>query len=841
MFKNYLLTAFRHIMKNRLFSAINVFGLAIGMMSCILILLYVKDELTYDRWIPESEKIVRLHSNYAGNPPFLTVSSAGRMKDAVLGYARNQVEEGVRLVRDGGFNVIQDGSATRETAFYADASFFKVFDLPFVHGSVDTSFVNPLDVVLSEEMAFKYFGRTDVVGETFTACCAPQDPMEFKIAGVMKDMPEATHFQIDFLILMEPSMFASMPNILDTWTSVNVYTYFKMKDGVSVADLQARYEHWLNNESPFIDMLRQNGMDMGETQVTDRIRHRMMVLEDLHLHARQDAGNMPDLSPMGDIKMVYTFTTVAGLILLIASINFMNLSTARAVKRAREVALRKVMGASRRQVALQFLGEAVAVATIAFLLALVGVEMALPIYSEAIGKTLSLNLMSDLPMLLSLIGLAVVVGLVSGSYPATFLSRFLPARILKANKSSDAAGSGSLRSALVVFQFAISIGLAVCTAVVYGQTLYAQNMDVGYGHKGKLALGGIRALSGAEQAQTLKNRLESLDGVSAVTFSSDVPSQDRENNTGFRRLDITDQGADNSSTILNYYSVDYGFMESYGIEPLVGRTFSEDFGTDTIIPIPRDEDRIGSASAIINETAARMMGYASPEEAVGQVVQGNIFRAGTHDLTIIGVIPDIYFRSIKHGVRPSIYFSNPDLFRSATIEFETNNIAGLQEQIGQIWREMAPLSPISLQFVSDMLRAQYDAEERQAQLFAAFATLALVVACLGLYGLASFTAEQRTREIGIRKVLGATVVDIVRLLVWQFSRPVLIANLIAWPVAWYLMSGWLEGFQYRLESGFLMTSAIVASVVALLIAWVTVASRAVKVAQANPIHALRYE
>jgi putative ABC transport system permease protein len=840
MLKNYLTTALRHILKNRLFSAINIFGLAVGMMSCILILLYVKAETSYDKWIPESEKIVRLHSAYysPGRPPFLTVASAGRLMEAITSYAEAEVEAGVRLLRDSGLTIIQGDTAFSETAFYADPSFFSVFDLPLAHGSAATAFANPLDLVISEKMARKYFGRTDVVGETITACCLPRDRMDLKISGVLKDMPQASHFDIDFLILMDPAMFDFAPNILNTWTSVNTYTYFKLRDGVTASDLQERYEHWLNTESPFVDMLKQRGL---EGKVTDTNKGSVMPLEDLHLNARKAAGNMPDLSAMGDIKMIYTFVVVAGLVLLIASINFMNLSTARAAKRAREVALRKVMGASRRQIALQFLGEAVAVAGLGFLFALVGVELMLPLYSEAIGREIELNLLGDMVLLLSLVGVALSVGLISGTYPAAFLSRFLPARILRANNSADSEGGSSFRSALVIFQFAISIGLAVCTAVVYGQTLYAQNMDVGYKYDGKMVLGNLRALSGAEQGETLRRELEQIPGVTSVVVSSDVPSQDRENNTGFRKLERDNQADADGGVTLNYYSVGYDFMEAYQIKPLAGRTFDRAFGTDMITPIPASEERIGVAGLMINEAAMRALGYTAPEETIGKVLQADVFRSGTHNLTIIGVIPDIYFRSIKHGIRASAYFMNPSNYRVATINFEASDPAVLRRAIEQVWRENVPLTPISLRFLSDMMNAQYDSETRQAKLFAAFSVLAIVVACLGLFGLASFTAEQRTKEIGIRKILGATAADIIRLLVWQFSKPVLIANIIAWPAAWYLMSGWLEGFEYRLESSFLLTAALVASLVALIVAWLTVASRAYRVARTNPIHALRYE
>lgn len=837
MFQNYILTAWRHIAKNRLFSAINVFGLAVGLMCGILILLYVKDEVSYDKWVPEAEKVVRIHSGFfpADRAPFQTVRSAGRLMEALKGYASQEIEEGVRLFQTN-TAILKDNDAFNEMVTFADPSFFDVLDLPFAHGTAETGFSKPLDLLITEEMAIKYFGRTDVVGETLVGCCMQRtQQMELKVSGVLKDIPENSHLAIDMLIRMDPAMFDFAPNILNTWTSVNVYTYFKLHDGVAAGDLLARYNNWLDTESIFVERFTDGG------KPSDVIKPNVMPLLDLHLHARKDAGNIPDMSPMGDIDMVYTFSGVAMLILVIASINFMNLATARAAKRAREVALRKVLGASRKQVAFQFLGEAVAITFLALMFALVGVELVLPLYSEMIGRDLSFSLLEDVSLLGMLAGLTISIGLISGSYPATYLSRFLPARILKANKSADAEGASSFRALLVVFQFAISIGLAMCTAVAYGQTLYAKTMDVGYQHGGKLALTSIGNLAGPEQIETVRLELEKLPNVESVVVSSEVPSQDNQNNTSFRLLDAAGDNVVGDFVGLNYHSTGFGFFEAYDIAPLAGRTFERAYGSDEITPIPGGEDRIGSAGLVLNQSAIRALGIATPEEAIGRAVRADVFRSGTHDFTIIGVIPDIYFRSLKFGVRPTAYWASPMSYNVATISFKTNDVAALQRDIEQLWRQHAPLTPISYEFVSDMLAAQYASEEAQAQLFAAFSVLALLIACLGLFGLAAFSAEQRTKEIGIRKVLGATVVDIVRLLVWQFSRPVLVANILAWPVAWYFMSGWLEGFQYRLDNSFIMVTAVVAGSVALIVAWVTVASRAMRVAQTNPIHALRYE
>lgn len=839
MFKNYLMTAWRHIIKNRLFSLINVLGLAIGLMSCILILLFVRDELTYDQWIPEGDRVVRLHSAFysPGRPPFLTVRSAGRMMEAMKNYASAEVEDGVRLVVEG-TSILHEDRAFDETVYFADGSFFNVFPLPFADGDASRAFSKPMDLVISEDVAIRYFGRTDVVGETLTSCCLDSTPITLQVTGVIKNVPENSHFDIDFLVYMDPAMFDPYPNILNTWTSVNTYTYFKLREGATAADLKERLYYWLDNESPFVEMGRAQGM---EGKPSGFIRPNVMPLHDLHLHARKDAGNMGDLNAMGDVQSVYAFAIVAILILVIASINFMNLATARGIRRAREVALRKVMGASRLQVAGQFLGEAVAVACIALLVALVGVETALPVYNDAINRTLEFDLTGDLPLFAALVGVAVVVGLLSGSYPAAYLSHFRPAKILKSNKSSDSAGASKFRTVLVVFQFAISIGLIVCTAVIYGQTQYARNMDVGYSYESKLELLGMRRAGVAEQRDAIADALRQIPGVESVVYSSEAPSQDNENNTGFQLLSNEDEGTGGDEVVINYHSMGYDFFEAYDVKPLAGRTFDRAFGTDETVAIPEEENRMGASSVVINETAMRALGLRSPEEAVGRVLRANVWQAGQYDLTIIGVTPDIYFRSLKFGVRPTVYFNQPDRFNVATITFNTNDIPALLNNVEKVWTEFAPLVPMRREFLVDMLDAQYQAEDAQATMFAAFSVLAVIVACLGLYGLASFTAEQRTKEIGIRKVLGATVRDIVQLLVWQFSRPVLIANIIAWPLAWYVMSGWLEGFQYRLDSSFIWVLAIAAGAIALLVSWLTVASRAIKVAQSNPIHALRYE
>ncbi|NMP31098.1 FtsX-like permease family protein [Thalassotalea sp. M1531] len=835
MFKNYLITAWRNIIKNGIFSAINIFGLSVGLMSCLLIMLFVRAESGYDKWLTDYERVARIHTAFTmpNQPPFLTVRSAGRMMEAIRDYAQNEVETGVRLIQ-WNLTVRKGEDAFDEAMTMADGSFFDVFDLPFAHGDKETSYSQPLNLVVTEELALKYFGRTNVIGETLTVCCVGPEPAEVAITGVLKDLPDETHLNINMLFYLQPALFQPGNGVLDTWTSVNVYTYFKLNQGIELAQFQERMEYWLNNESPLIEMSKQFLGDKADgKQVTDFVSLNAMKLGDLHLHAKKDAGNMGDLTPMGDAEMIQTFTVVAMLVLIIACINFMNLSTAKASKRAKEVAMRKVLGASRGQVAIQFLSEAITLVFIALLFAVAAAELVLPFYNEVIGKDLQLQLFDDPSLLLLLIMIATVVGIGAGIYPAMYLSRFLPGHILKASKSSESGSTAKMRSALVIFQFAASIILVVATIVVYAQTIYSTSADVGFKSDNKLVLN-IR--STGDNLQSLKQELLNLPEVKSVTFSSEAPTQDNENNNQFTLLETDESGNKVEPVFFNYHNMDYGFFEAYQVAPLAGRLFSEDYGTDQMTPLAEDSTEIGQASVVLNETAIKKLGFTEPKNAIGKTLA-----LGRHHLTIIGVIPDIHFRSIKFGIRASAYMLNPSRFRVANIEFTSNNLANLMSSIEQVWKQNVPLQPISLQFLSEMMAAQYQDERTTAQLFLSFSLLAILVACLGLYGLSAFTVERRTKEIGIRKVMGANVRDIVRLLMWQFSKPVMLANILAWPIAIYAMASWLEAFPYRIDSWWFIPICLGVGQLSLIIAWVTVGGNAARVARKNPVHSLRYE
>jgi putative ABC transport system permease protein len=837
MFKNYLITAWRNIIKNGVFSVINILGLALGLMSCILIMLFVQQETGFDKWLTDSDRIVRMHSAYhmSDNPPFLTVRSAGNMMEAVRDYATNEVEDGVRLIRFDA-SVRKDEGALAQTVTFVDGSFFNIFDLPFLHGSKESSFNKPYDLIITEDMANRYFGKTDVLGEVMTVCCLGEEPSLVPVSGVIKNLPEATHLDLDMLVYVDPTIVENNQG-LNTWTSLNVYTYFKMRPGISLEQFQQRLTYWVNNESPFVQMYKKDFGELdGDAKVSDNMRHKLMNLEHLHLRAREDAGNMGDLTPMGDKTLIITISIVAALILLIACINFMNLSTARVSHRAREVAMRKVLGASRGQVAVQFLAEAIALVLISLILALALVELLLPLYNQALGRQLELNLFSDAKLLFTLLGFGLLIGIGAGSYPAIYLSGFQPGHLLRSSKGAESKTSSRLRLSLVVVQFATSITLVVCTAVIYAQTLYAKSVDVGYVSEDKLVL---NVRGAGDNRQRLRHELLKLPEVSSVVYSSESPTQDNENNNTFTLLDGEHVVGENPKVLLNYHDMGYGFFKAYEVNPLAGRLFSEDFGSDEIKQDTDGQNGQLTASVILNESALHKFGFTSPEQAIGKTLESGNYKGQA--LTIIGIVPDIYFRSIKFGVRPTAYTMNTNRLRVASLTFSTHNVAALMQKVESIWKQTIPMQPIDLQFLDEMMKAQYSEESMQTKMFSVFSLLAIGIACLGLYGLASFTTERRTREIGIRKVMGASVKDIVSLLIWQFSKPVMIANLIAWPVSIYAMLIWLESFSYRINTLWLGPICLVVGSSLLLVAWATVGGNAAKVARANPIKALRQE
>jgi putative ABC transport system permease protein len=571
----------------------------------------------------------------------------------------------------------------------------------------------------------------------------------------------------------------------------------------------------------------------------DEQDYKLVNVRDVHLGDAQ-SGNA---APGNDRRTIVTFGIVAALILAMACVNFTNLATARASQRAREVALRKVLGANRKQLIVQFLGESILVAALAMVLALAMVELLMPFFAHFLDADLAITYWGSDGLLLPILGLVLLVGAAGGLYPAFYLSRFQPAQILKANKSSaEASGTGRLRNVLVVAQFAVSIGLIICTAIVYAQTVYAQTADPGYRRSGLLQVDGIGRRQLQPLSDTLKREVERVDGVVSVARTNIGIATGSSINNGVQvpgRSEPVNVGT---------YSIDYDFFRTMGIDLLAGRTFDENRPMDdATLPFPENPDAIrgqiarGGVNVVINELAARRIGFSDPKQAVGRQFKASLAQDeyGLTPINIIGLVRDSRFRSIRQPIDPIMFRIDKSNYQQMLVRYDSRDPMKVRSDIERIWKRIATDAPFDGKFSDDIVAELYKAEQARTKTFAGFALLAVIVACLGLFGLAAFTAERRTKEIGIRKVLGARSRDIVRLLAWQFSKPVIVANLIAWPIAWWVMRDWLNGFDARIDLG--PTPFVVAGALALVIAIVTIAGHAFKVARSNPIHALRYE
>lgn len=823
LIKNYIISTWRNILNHKLFSAINVIGLAIGLAACMLIALFVRDELSYDNFWTKADNIYRMHATYefSGSDPSYWVLTSGRTYEPFKQYFP-EVEHAARLTMMEP-SLIIDGEYFVEQVTLADPDFINIFDVIEIAGDVEAALADSSSLVLNQTIAQKYFGHENPLGKIVTLDFDVYK-RDYKIAAVIEDLPENSQVRMSAMIPIIEEDWVDLGYMFEAWFSVNFQLYFSVLDGTNIDDINSRMEAFINNTFP---LDRENSSSFSLTL-------KNMNIKDLHLLAE---GN-GDIQPRGSMTVVITFSAIALLILFIASINFMNLSTARASQRAKEVSLRKVMGASKRTLIFQFIGESIALTLFALLLALTIVEIILPVYGGALGKELEINYFSS--DLLAIFLLSIAVGFIGGLYPAFVLANFRPAEILKANKSSESTKSIKLRAMLVVLQFSVAIILFVSTAVVYGQMMYAVNLDLGYDKENLIVVNEVRREAALSKLPVLLNEIRRIPNVEYATYSRTAPGYTNANNTTIRSQNISREDA----PIVTSQGVSYDYFKTYEIEMLAGREYDLEHND---VSAGIDDIRAGNgypSSIIINEAAVRRFGFDSPEDAIGKLLYSDIGNDNGDvvdaEFIIIGVSDNIHFKSLKSTISPVIYPMESDLIRAISIRFSGDPVTTL-EQVRAIWQREVPTVAFSFDFATDVVAEHYNEEANQAAMFAAFSGLAILIASLGLYGLASFTAQRRTKEIGIRKVMGASVIDIVKLLVWQFSKPVLIANLIAWPLSYYIMTLWLEGFVYRIESFMIIGFCLMAGISALLIAWGTVAGNSIRVARTNPIKALRYE
>jgi putative ABC transport system permease protein len=827
MFKNYLVIALRNIVRHKLYSFINIAGLAVGLASVIFVILFVRDELSYDKWIPDTQNLYRLEmtAHMIDRPPLMMAVIPYAMPEAML----NEVPgvTGMTRVFRNTMTLTAGDRQFRESVVSVDPGFFKLIRLPLIAGDPDTVFRQPQSLVLSQSAARKYFGDASPIGRTIITGrgdCADADALcraqivSLKVTGVMRDLPHNSQLTGDVFLPNTSIADGTSREEKREWFDQSGWGYVRLAPGTDPNAVIAGMRPLLDrNVTP---ELKKFGL--AGTGSQNYIIH-LTPFTQVHLASSRWDYNM---TAPGSWMTVYGVIAIGVLILLVACFNFMNLATARAMLRAREIALRKTLGASRRQIIVQFLGEAVLMALLALVLALAAAEVLLPVFDKFLGRPIGLGYLSDWPLLLALIGIAVAAGLLSGSYPALVLSGFRPAATLRTN-SAGRAGSGGLRNLLVVLQFAVSIGLGIAAAVVFSQISYAQNMELGFRHDNILTLHSASLLT-TEQRQAMLQALRANSGVAEVGMTSHMPLDD-----GQAHVLVQIPGQPDKID-LNWIATDPGYPKVFGIKLLAGRLLSETRGDDRIHSMmPGLDAQNEGRNLIINETAARRMGW-TPQEAVGKTVLFN--RA---HVRIVGVMADAKINGAREPVVPTAYPYIADYPMGIAVRLRPDVVPQTVNFIDRTWRGFAPTIAIQRGFMDDRFGKFYQADERQGTMFGAFVGIAIFIACLGLFGLAAFTASRRTREIGIRKVFGASTSDVVFLLLWQFSIPVLVANVIAWPLAWYYLHGWLQTFAYHITLSPLYFLG--AGAAAMTIAWMTVFTHARRVAGANPINALRYE
>ncbi|NVK24812.1 MAG: ABC transporter permease, partial [Gammaproteobacteria bacterium] len=815
---NYFTSGWRNIINHKLFSSINILGLAIGLAAVSLITVFVRYELSYDKFWQNADKIHRAHVTFKvpGRDPIAAVTTPGPMIHA-LKKDFSEIEFASRISNLSPLVRHQEESFI-ETVSAVDADFLNIFDFNYIYGDRVSALLNPHSIVLTESLANKYFGDKNPVNEILSMDMG-NFKRDYKVTAVIKDLPDNTQLSVNGLILIDENDWQDQPWRFGAWFSVNAQTFFTLKDPKQFDALSSELDNFTNRNFPKLPM----GGD--DVEKSDFIELSIMSIKDLHLNSI----GMGEFAERGSKNTVVTFTAIAILILIIASINFMNLSTARASQRAKEVSLRKVMGASRKHLIVQFLGESILITLISLILAIGLIELSMPVYNQVLGSNLALDYLSGDLLLLTV--LAMTVGLLGGMYPAFVLSSFRPASVLKANKSAESSASLKLRYILVVVQFTVSISLFISTAVVYSQMKYAETMDAGFNKDNVLVVDRLGREDANSKREMLIKEISKMPNVTAVTWSNETPANGNENNTMVRTAGMPKE----DSLLIGQRSVGYDFFDTYQIERVAGRSYQRDRNDVALTTDQLREGITGTSSLMLNESAVRRLGFESPEQAIGQSIfigRGDNSENLEAEMKIIGVVADVHFESLRSTIRPEIYHLSHEWGQSLSIRYEGNS-EQIVNSVKTLWQEEIPTLPFAYSFVADDVAEQYQTEQGQATMFAAFSGLAIFVASLGLYGLASFTAVRRTKEIGVRKVMGASVFDIVKLLVWQFSKPVLIANLIAWPVSFYFMSQWLQSFVYRIDNNVILGLSVIAALGALFIAWFTVAGNSITVAKAN--------
>ena len=830
MLKNYFTTAINNLIKNKLYSAINIVGLAIGLAACIIIVLYVRDQYSYDKQWKDSDRIYRV--NYSAQPPgrerMIYSTAPLKAMPALQEYFKDKIEQSARTYAFP-MTVIDTGTAKfRDIIVGADPSFIEMFQFKVLAGSLEDTLADRSNVAISEKIARRYFGNRAPIGKVINIGTGNLKAAH-KVTAVYRIPGNTVLGDIHLMTLLDDTI---LPPYLKAWYRPFFGTYFKLKKGIDIETLKPLTPALIDRNVDISSLISDPGL-----KASDLISMDFQKLETAHFDSPWDVERAG-----GNKTVVMSFTGISLLILLIGCINFTLLTTAKATQRAREVAMRKVAGAKRKQLIVQFLGESTFIVLLSMILSVGVVEVMLPLFESIVGNSFSLDYTSP-STFLPLLALLLIVGICGGLYPAFILSGFRPGETLKANQSKETRGSISLRQVLIIFQFSVSIILIISTGVIYVQTEYSMSRDPGYNKDNLLVING---LANSEKIRgkidVLKQELLNLADVTDVGVSRSQPSQkmDGDNTT------LILPGHPETTYIEPQNYIDYDYFKTYQIPIVAGR----DFSMDRDLPEPnfnimseningRESTEFLERNTVINESAVRKFGFTSAEDAVGKVISDTLDKI---NYTIIGVVADNHLFSINAPPRAEIYTLNfaPWATNVMTVRFK-GSPKKILSQVKSVWKNVTGDEEISTVFVDQLVAGEFEQEKMEERIIVSFSILAILIACMGLFGSASFTVEKRTREIGLRKVMGAKVKNIVSLLLWQFSKPVLIANIIAWPVAIFAMQKWLEQFTYRFNPLLMIPICLVSGLIALAIAWLTVSGNTTRVAKSRPIKALRYE
>ena len=798
MLKNLITIAWRNIRKDKTYSAINILGLTIGITCSMFLLMYILDELSFDRYHANAANIYRVVSNIKEPDNAFTWAVAQQPLAPELRDNYPEVKNAVRFDGFGGKPMLKNGDKSfyEDNIYLADSTVFDMFSYPFIAGDPNTALDQPFSIVLTEKLAIKYFGSTHAVGQTLVN----QNNETFKVTGVMKNVPLNSHFIFDALVS------GNTRKENPSWGNFGVYTYIQLPEGYDINKMYASLNKILKEK-----------VDVIFTQYNITVKYELQPITDIHLHSKiQD-----EAEGGGDISYIYIFAAVAAFMLIIASINYMNLATARSASRAKEVGIRKVMGSMRPQLIAQFITESVVITVLALAASLILIYALLPVFNELSNKQLPFSYILQAPVLLSLIGIVLVIGVIGGSYPALYLSGFNPVSVLK-GKLSAKGGNAVFRKVLVVAQFGISIFMLISTLIVFDQLQYLRSKDLGF-TKERIIRMLLPTDDQANHVAAIEDRMRQTKGVAAAASSNSSPGF----GIGKLLIQVEDDEGKLSERGVDLYNIDYDFVKTLEMTIVLGRDFTRDVPSDTL------------NSVLVNEAMVRRMSWKDP---LGKkfVYKGAGPNGTDIEKQVIGVVKDYHQNSLYDAIEPlmiNLGLKNNFIF----IKTEPGDVRESLAAVEKTWKDLYPNYPFDYQFLDQDFNSQYKSDEKRSQIFTAFSGLTIFIACLGLLGLAAFTTEQRTKEIGVRKVIGASVGGLVLLVAREFFVLVGIGTLLAYPLAWYFTSTWLQSFAYKIELSNEWLTFILSALLAAIITLLTVGYHVTRAASANPVKALRDE